>query len=217
MTVDKILIDRAVLEQALNSLLHCNGLTDIAVRQKSEAIDTLRAALEQPQVEQEPIAWANINKQGDITHTSNKKMAWAKTPLYTHPQPPRRPPLPDEQPSSHACVACEDNPAPENSPCAVCGKTRQPQPDMGNPVSEPVAYFYTRSGRIVSTEATEALMQQMTGEPGRVALYAHPQPPRQPLTDEEIRDVAFDVDAAYGSVIEFARAIEHAHGIGGEA
>lgn len=53
-------------------------------------------ALEQPQVEQEPVAWANINKQGDITHTSNKKMAWAKTPIYTHPQPAQQP-LTEEQ------------------------------------------------------------------------------------------------------------------------
>jgi hypothetical protein len=40
------------------------------------------------QPEQEPVAWANINKHGDITHTSNKQMRWARTALYTHP--PRR-------------------------------------------------------------------------------------------------------------------------------
>ena len=54
------------------------------------------AAAPQPRVEQKPIAWANINKQGDITHASNKKTAWAKTPLYIHPQPPRQP-LTDQQ------------------------------------------------------------------------------------------------------------------------
>jgi hypothetical protein len=34
---------------------------------------------------QEPVAWANINKHGDITHTNNKRMPWSKTPLYTTP------------------------------------------------------------------------------------------------------------------------------------
>ena len=46
-------------------------------------------------------------------------------------------------------------------------------------------------------------------------VYTHQHPPRQPLTDEQI-------DAVYGdtvgySYIEFARAIERAHGIWGEA
>ena len=89
---------------------------------------------------------------------------------------------------------------------------------------EPVAYFYTRSGRVVSTEATDALMQQMIGESGRVALYAHPQPPRQPLTNEEIFDAIrplcnndTNCHAIIGLSIDEYRAIERAHGIGGEA
>ena len=82
---------------------------------------------------------------------------------------------------------------------------------------EPVAYFYTRSGRVVSTEATDALMQQMIGEPGRVALYAHPQPPRQPLTLEQIDEVWAATKGPRHGIRNFARAIERAHGIGGEA
>jgi hypothetical protein len=87
---------------------------------------------------------------------------------------------------------------------------------------EPVAYFYTRSGRIVSTEASQQLMEQMTGEPGRIALYSAPQPVQQPLTEEQILDLsdpfgAFEYGDAQGHKRkEFARAIERAHGIGGE-
>ena len=40
--------------------------------------------------EQEPVAWANINKHGDITHTNNKRMPWSKTPLYTTPPAAQR-------------------------------------------------------------------------------------------------------------------------------
>jgi hypothetical protein len=40
---------------------------------------------------QKPVAWANINKHGDITHTSNKRMPWSKTPLYTTPPAAQRP------------------------------------------------------------------------------------------------------------------------------
>jgi hypothetical protein len=49
---------------------------------------------------QEPVAWANINKHGDITHTSNKRMPWANTPLYI--APPKRQ-LTDEE-IERACL-----------------------------------------------------------------------------------------------------------------
>lgn len=49
---------------------------------------------------QEPVAWVNINKHGDITHTSNKPNGWAKTPLYT--APPQRQ-LTDEE-IERACL-----------------------------------------------------------------------------------------------------------------
>ena len=97
----KILVDKAVLEQALESLNSFEqNYGDLwqtlkTAEQLDAVASELRAALEQP-VEQEPVAWANINKHGDITHTSNKKMAWAKTPIYTHPQPPRQPLTDDE-------------------------------------------------------------------------------------------------------------------------
>ena len=56
-------------------------------------------------------------------------------------------------------------------------------------------------------------------------LYTHPQPPRQPLTDEEITELADAHMGAFAQFVgagevwfegekEFARAIEAAHGIG---
>ena len=33
-----------------------------------------------------PTAWANINKQGDITHTTHRSSSWARTALYTREQ-----------------------------------------------------------------------------------------------------------------------------------
>ena len=57
--MSKILIDRAVVEQALlalNPTASGNWTPTIALNAES-AIHALRAALEQPRVEQEPVAW----------------------------------------------------------------------------------------------------------------------------------------------------------------
>jgi hypothetical protein len=60
----------------------------------AEAHDDLRTAIESAE-KQEPVAWANINKHGDITHTNNKRMPWSKTPLYITPpaQPAKQEPV----------------------------------------------------------------------------------------------------------------------------
>ncbi|MGL4297366.1 MAG: hypothetical protein ACRCTG_16780 [Aestuariivirga sp.] len=72
----------------------------------------------------------------------------------------------------------------------------------------------------VGTEATDALMQQMTGEPGKVALFTHPQPKREPLTDAQLKAIInkIDRDEQYiqPALRQLARAIEACHGIGGE-
>lgn len=60
------------------------------------AIAALRTAIEAAE-KQEPVAWANINKHGDITHTNNKRMPWSKTPLYTTPPAAQRQPLTEEE------------------------------------------------------------------------------------------------------------------------
>lgn len=66
----------------------------IAFAKGHAAITALRAAIAEAE-KQEPVAWANINKHGDITHTNNKRMPWSKTPLYTTPpaQPAKQEPV----------------------------------------------------------------------------------------------------------------------------
>ena len=61
-----------------------------------EAITALRTAIAEAE-KQEPVAWANINKHGDITHTNNKRMPWSKTPLYTTPPAAQQKPLTEEE------------------------------------------------------------------------------------------------------------------------
>jgi len=48
------------------------------------------------------------------------------------------------------------------------------------------------------------------------ALYTAP-PQRKPLTEDEIDGIAINYDGLPNSFLELARAIEKAHGIGGEA
>ncbi|MGL4297364.1 MAG: hypothetical protein ACRCTG_16770 [Aestuariivirga sp.] len=120
-------------------------------------------------VEQKPIAWANINKQGDITHTSNKKTAWAKTPLYTKPHV--------EQ--------------------------------------EPVAWVAPNFGFLFpDREAALRYLENIESHDAPWPIYTHPQPKREPLTDEQIKDIWRG--SSHMDVIAVARAIERAHGIGGE-
>ena len=83
------------MKQALEALYNMVEDGDETDKQQAiAAIAALRFAIEQAE-RQEPVAWANINKHGDITHTSNKRMPWANTPLYT--APPQRQPLTDEE------------------------------------------------------------------------------------------------------------------------
>lgn len=58
-----------------------------------------------------------------------------------------------------------------------------------------------------------------------VPLYTHPQPQLEPLTDEAVLGVAKSIEIQFDSerlneqiddILAFARAIEHAHGIGGD-
>jgi hypothetical protein len=67
------------MKQALEALDGLSEPYDVLKAQHA-----LRTAIEQAE-KQEPVAWANINKHGDITHTNNKRMPWSKTPLYTTP------------------------------------------------------------------------------------------------------------------------------------
>ncbi len=86
-------MSRELLQHALNALENfayhgkAVGWADVAT--------SIRAHLTRP--EPMPIAWANINKHGDITRTSNKRDAWAKTPLYAAQPAPVPVPLTDER------------------------------------------------------------------------------------------------------------------------
>lgn len=94
--IDKILIDRSVVEQALDAFDVCKteptGYTPHR-RLRNAAITALRAALEQPQVEQEPIAYEVVSKTGDyclFRSTAVKK----GDKVYAQPQP-RQPLTPE--------------------------------------------------------------------------------------------------------------------------
>ena len=93
--MSKILIDRSVLEQALEALnptASGNWTQTIALNAEA-AIHALRAALEQSQIEQDPEAWGS----GDgywVQHIYKQNRPNSEIyniPFYTHPQPKREP------------------------------------------------------------------------------------------------------------------------------
>lgn len=104
MTQEFVTLPREVVEQAIDAL-YCTDSEEgsPAYNFELKAIEELRAALERPQVEQEPVAWI-------WTEWSNRKLTFdgppavpsvrdeltkpVWTPLYTRPQ---REPLTDEE------------------------------------------------------------------------------------------------------------------------
>ena len=157
----KILVDKAVIEQALLAL----RIDDLSLVR--ESVIALRAALEQPQVEQEPVAWRCFDGEGDYEYRTEEPdkdtRSWAARynrewePLYTHSQ---------------------------NLNC----------------------------------KSTQHRLATLWG-------YEKPQPPRHPLTDEQITELADAHMEAFAQFVgagevwfegekEFVRAIERAHGIG---
>lgn len=69
---------RAALDRSNRQSVHESELmmNDVSYRRK----------FEQPQVEQEPFCYVNVNKNGDVTSVIKRKDSWRKTPLYLHPQ-----------------------------------------------------------------------------------------------------------------------------------
>ena len=84
-----ITLPRSVVEQALEAFEAWDA------RGRLRVMNALRAALEQPQVEQEPVAWIE-NLGGGISYSAHHEAA-RKLPegvrfdFYTHPQPKREP------------------------------------------------------------------------------------------------------------------------------
>jgi len=96
---NKILIDRAVLEQALEAFeCHANQYPHMVKGYTLDAAEAIRAALEQPQVEQEPYIWycPDNGWVWTVEAVVYRGDTDGMIPLYTHPQPPRQP-LTDEQ------------------------------------------------------------------------------------------------------------------------
>jgi hypothetical protein len=94
---DKILIDCSVVEQVLGALVRA----EMMYQQPNKTLQAaLRAALEQPQGEQEPVAWMCTETRvlyDTDTRQVDKHHGFKPTvPLYTHPQPPRQPLTPEQ-------------------------------------------------------------------------------------------------------------------------
>ena len=73
---------------------------------------------------------------------------------------------------------------------------------------------------VLKQEMQAALDSMVAGQfvkAGEILLAALAQPERQPLTDDQIAEICMDCALVTPSDIYFARAIERAHGIGGEA
>lgn len=102
MVNEKIMTDRSLIVLALDALdeLNYSNSTESAEYQYYEATKLLRAALEQPQDEQEPVAWISPSTLEWITRESEKVVKLTRKaqpeydftePLYIHPQPKREP------------------------------------------------------------------------------------------------------------------------------
>jgi hypothetical protein len=83
------------LERAVSTCFDRRAHEDVMSRPEhfiNQTITALRIAIAEAE-SVKPIAWANINKHGDITHTNNKRMPWSKTPLYTTPPAAQQKPV----------------------------------------------------------------------------------------------------------------------------
>lgn len=153
---DTITLPRSVVEQALEALfMYKPMVTGVTFQHGLDAMQALRAALEQPQVEQEPVEYWTVANGWVSEQAEVPAAAWVYPEFWDH---------------------CKN---------VGCG-TAYRQPGSG-----------------------------------RQPLYTCPQPKREPLTAEQIADIEdmfsneFGLEAKHA--VDFARAIERAHGIGGEA
>ena len=96
---DTITLPRSVLEQAISTILELEYSNSTAVSDKMarDSKAALRAALEQPQVEQEPVAWMWKFEFDEGAAFSTKEPTISicdgveYVPLYTHPHPKSEP------------------------------------------------------------------------------------------------------------------------------
>ena len=162
-------------------------------------------AREQPQVEQEP----------DWTNSETGLLECWKSPLHS---------MPDRLLMADGAVAFRDKTisnlrlqiasyqSAQQLPAVEHSSAVQPQG-----AQEPVAfwcegsYFDTEEEGLKYLSSSNCLISEEL-----TPLYTHPQPKRQPLTDEQIRKIGTDLPEEHRFHSRmFARAIEAAHGIGG--
>lgn len=102
-----ITLPRSVVEQALEALfMYKPMVAGVTFQHGLDAMTSLRAALDQPQGEQEPVSWKWRYEDGELSDISFESRAECErrftgykgksAPLYTHPHPPRQP-LTDDQ------------------------------------------------------------------------------------------------------------------------
>jgi hypothetical protein len=80
---------------------------------------------------------------------------------------------------------------------------------------EPVGYIYRQSDidRLNEIGVINTLIVTTPDTGYKVPLYTHPQPKREPLSEDEIRRL-WKNGTNVETIVEFARLIEKAHGIG---
>ena len=96
-------------------------------------------------------------------------------------------------------------------------------PQPAAPTQDPAAWAITYDGRTPYTlwhEGDGPLLdleiKRLAGSAQKMALYTAPQPTRQPLDQGRLRAMWVQYAPHIGAPLEFARAIEKAHGIGAE-
>lgn len=117
------------------------------------------------------------------------------------------------QQALHALVLCRDWVGAYDE-CSQAVKALEAA--LAAPQPKPVAYYDSQRQKIIWARRTRYSEPLVTDLP-ILPLYLHPLQ-RQPLTDEELKKIWYDVRNIMGwySFQEIARAIEKAHGIGGD-
>ncbi len=125
--------------------------------------------------------------------------------------------------AARTCANCLHNKPPFGN-CDGCSQQNDDADDEGNwePIPEPQGEQEPALVVAYDKQGWRQMLDDMREIPDGTPLYTHPQPKREPLKKEEIDRIINDIDPIFldtptGFEEEFCRAIERAHGIGGEA
>ena len=229
-----ITLPRSVVEQALDALdeMHCSNSTEVAENAYLVAVGALRAALEQPQPDtgipaSVPAGWKLVPVEpteamldAAFSISPDADVAYQRM-LAAAPQPP----VVEQEPVAIVLSSRKGNDTSTIDKALPDGTKlyTQPQPQVEQ---EPVAWADEIIEYLHAQHDTEGIEELDSGDAlirldGAIAAveeveqrYTRPQP-RQPLTDDEIRDL-FQDQKALPRLKKFVRVIEAAHGIGGE-